>query len=133
MNCKGGKMRLMAIILIILGCLSGVSQPASAGAFTGKNGFFTGPDKTFNISTCIYGAIGFATIAYYMYKNSPAQRAKGYPEELGPGEWYLAAYTGLSYLPSADWKFAGNSPPLINVFWTPFGSFSIVASPNGAF
>ena len=46
-----------------------------------------------------------------MYKNSPAQRAKGYPEELGPGEWYLALYTGLSYLPSADWKFASNFPP----------------------
>ena len=101
-------MRLMAIILMMLGCLSGVSQPV----FAGKDGFFTGPDKTFNISTCIYGTIGFATMAYYMYKNSPAQRAKGYPEELGPGEWYLAAYTGLSYLPSADWKFANDFPPL---------------------
>jgi hypothetical protein len=33
--------------------------------FTGKDGFFTGPDKTFNIATCIYGTLGFATIAYY--------------------------------------------------------------------
>jgi len=61
-------MRLMAIILIITGCLSGPIQPAFAGVFTGKDGFFTGPDKTFNIATCIYGTIGFATIAYYIYK-----------------------------------------------------------------
>jgi opacity protein-like surface antigen len=108
MKSKGGNMRLLAIILIMLGCLSGVSQPVYAG---GNNGFFTGPDKAFNIATCIYGTLGFAAIAHYMYKNSPAQRAKGYPEELGPGEWYLALYTGLSYLPSADWKFADNFPP----------------------
>ena len=55
------------------------------------------------------GALSFA--GYYMYKNSPAQRVKGYQEELGPGEWYLAAYTGLSYLPAADWKFANGWPP----------------------
>jgi hypothetical protein len=97
---------------MMLACFLGANQAAFAGVFTGKNGFFTGPDKTFNISTCIYGTIGFATIAYYMYKNSPAQRAKGYPEELGPGEWYLALCTGLSYLPSADWKLASNLPLL---------------------
>jgi opacity protein-like surface antigen len=111
-------MRLVAIILMMLGCLSGVSQPV----FAAKDGFFTGPDKTFNIATCIYGTIGFATVAYYMYKNSPAQRAKGYPEEMGPGEWYLAAYTGVSYLPSADWKFASNFPaPLSTVTGLPLG------------
>jgi opacity protein-like surface antigen len=107
---------------MMLACFLGAGQPAFAGGFTGKNGFFTGPDKTFNLATCIYGAIGFATVAYYMYKNSPAQRAKGYPEELGPGEWYLAAYTGLSYLPSADWKFADNfPPPLSTVTGLPLG------------
>ena len=111
MNRAGGKMRRMAIILLMLACLSGVGRPGLAGASPEKTGFFTGPDKIFNISTCIYGTLAFATIAYYMYKNSPAQRAKGYPEELGPGEWYLAAYTGLSYLPPADWKFGGDSPP----------------------
>jgi opacity protein-like surface antigen len=122
MNCKGGKMRLLAIILIMLGCLSGVSRPAFAGVFTGKDGFFTGPDRNFNIATCIYGTLGFAAVAHFMYKNSPAQRAKGYPEELGPGEWYLALYTGLSYLPSADWKFANNfPPPLSTVTGLPLG------------
>jgi len=54
------------------------------------------------------GAVSFA--GYYMYKNSPAQRTKGYEEELGPGEWYLAAYTGLSYLPTTDWKFSKGWP-----------------------
>jgi opacity protein-like surface antigen len=115
-------MRLMAIILIITAHLSGSIQPAFAGVFTGKDGFLTGPDKTFNIATCIYGTITFAAIAYYMYKNSPAQRAKGYPEEMGPGEWYLALYTGLSYLPPADWKFANNfPPPLSTVTGLPLG------------
>lgn len=105
---SGGKIRLLAATLIILTCLSGASRPALAGVFTGKNGFFTGPDRTFNMLTCIYGTIGFSLLAYYIYKHSPAQRANGYPEELGLGEWYLAAYTGLSYLPPTDWKFTQN-------------------------
>ena len=117
MSCKGGKMRLMAISLIIITFLGvwGAKQPALAGVeasgLTGKNGFLTGPDRIFWITTFTWSAISLAAMAYYAYKNSPAQRAKGYPEELGPGEWYLALYTGLSYLPSADWKFAGNFPP----------------------
>jgi opacity protein-like surface antigen len=106
-------------------CYFGSGQPAIAGVFTGKDGFITGPDRTFNLATCIYGAIGFTTIAYYMYKNSPAQRAKGYREELGPGEWYIGAYAGLSYLPSADWKFTSNShPPLSPVTGLPLGGFT---------
>ncbi|MEW6658102.1 MAG: outer membrane beta-barrel protein [Thermodesulfobacteriota bacterium] len=44
--------------------------------------------------------------ANYMYKNSPSERTKGYPENLGLGEWYLAGYTGLSYLPPADWAMS---------------------------
>ena len=105
-------MRLMAISLIIIISL-GVwgAKPVSATGLTGKNGFLTGPDRIFWITTFTWSAISIAAIAYYAYKNSPAQRAKGYPEELGPGEWYLALYTGLSYLPLADWKFAGNPPP----------------------
>jgi opacity protein-like surface antigen len=110
MNWEGGKMRLMAISLIIITSLGvwGAGELSFAGTFTGKNGFFTGPDKTFNLATCIYGTIGFSTIAYYMYKNSDAQRAKGYPEELGPGEWYFGGYMGVSYLPPTDWKFTQN-------------------------
>jgi opacity protein-like surface antigen len=103
---SGAKIRPWAAILIILANLSGASQPALAG---GKNGFFTGPNKTFNMLTCLYGTLGFSLLAYYMYKHSPAQRAKGYPEELGPGEWYVAGYMGLSYLPPTDWKFTQNN------------------------
>ena len=116
-------MRLMAISLIIIISL-GVwgAKPVSATGLTGKNGFLTGPDRIFWITTFTWSAISIAAIAYYAYKNSPAQRAKGYPEELGPGEWYLALYTGLSYLPSADWKFASNfSPPLSTVTGLPIG------------
>jgi opacity protein-like surface antigen len=95
---------------MILVCFSGISQAQIKG-LTGPNGFFTGPDNKFLISTVIWSTVVFSSMVYYMYKNSPAQRAKGYQEELGPGEWYLAAYTGLSYLPAADWKFASNFPP----------------------
>jgi len=121
-------MRLKAISLIIILSLGvwGAKQPALAGVsatgLTGKNGFLTGPDRIFWITTFTWSAISLAAIAYYAYKNSPAQRAKGYPEELGPGEWYLALYTGLSYLPSADWKFASNfSPPVSTVTGLPLG------------
>ena len=105
-------MRLPATFLLLFIFLGvwGAGKPALAGVLLGKNGFFTGADRTFNIATCIYGAIGFATVAHFMYKNSPAQRAKGYPENLGQGEWYIAAYTGLSYLPGADWKFDAQFP-----------------------
>jgi opacity protein-like surface antigen len=120
MNCLSTKMRLLAISLIIVTSLGfwGAKQPAlakiDATGLTGNNGFLTGPDRVFWITTFAWSAVSLAAIAYYAYKNSPAQRAKGYPEELGPGEWYLALYTGLSYLPSADWKFANNFPPTLS-------------------
>lgn len=113
-------MRLRSVILIsfIYLAFSGVDQSALAGfnpTLHGKQGF---------INLCCW-SLGFAalsTAAYYMYKNSPAERTKGYPEELGPGEWYLGAYTGLSYLPSADWKFSGQFPaPLSTVTGHPLG------------
>jgi opacity protein-like surface antigen len=106
--------RQFAVILMILACLSGAGQPAFANGLTGKNGFLTGPDRTFWITTFTCSSLAFASILYYMYKNSPAQRAQGYPEELGSGEWYLGGYTGLSYLPPTDWKFDTK-------FATPYG------------
>jgi opacity protein-like surface antigen len=30
---------------------------------------------------------------------------------LGPGEWYLAGYSGVSYLPEAEWRFFQFPPP----------------------
>ncbi len=94
-------MRLRLLLVVIITCLGivGAVLPAQAG-------FFSGPDSQFNLAMFTVGSLGFSALAYYIYKNSPAERAKGYPENLGLGEWYLAAYSGLSYLPSADWKLA---------------------------
>ncbi len=64
-------------------------------------------DQMFNAAVFSLGSMGFSTLAYYLWKNSPAQRAKGYQENIGPGEWYLAGYSGVSLLPSADWRFSG--------------------------
>jgi opacity protein-like surface antigen len=102
-NPEPGTVKRIAVIFMILVCCLGQGK-ANAG------NFFTGPDNKFNIGTMLWGTAAFSSIAYFMYKNSPAQRAKGYPEELGPGEWYLAGYTGLSYLPPANWKFSSSFP-----------------------
>jgi opacity protein-like surface antigen len=87
------------IILVIIGCvvISAASQPALA--------FGPAKDQLFALYVSGVGTLGFSALAYYVYKNSPAQQAKGYPENLGMGEWYLAAYSGFSYLPSQDWNF----------------------------
>lgn len=122
MNRAGGKMRLLAVCLIIITSLGfwGVSRPAladiagGATGLTGPNGILTGPDKLFWLSTIASSALTLAAITYYAYKNSPAQRVKGYPEELGLGEWYLGGYTGLSYLPAADWKFTNKFGPAVS-------------------
>ena len=87
MNCKGGKMRLIAVSLIIVTFfgVGGGPRPAlarvDATGLTGPNGAFTGPDKIFWFTMLTASTISLAAIAYYAYKNSPAQRAKGYPEE----------------------------------------------------
>lgn len=70
-----------------------------------------GADKTFNLTMFTMGTIGTSLLAYYMYKNSPAQRTNGYLENMGLGEWYVAGYTGLSYLPAADWTFSKDFGP----------------------
>ena len=89
-------MRIIAVILLTFTFISGAGQPVQAG-FHPKLDYI-------NIAGWSMASMALSAAGYYMYKNSPAQRAKGYPEELGPGEWYLAAYSGLSYLPAADWK-----------------------------
>ena len=96
--------RIALAIIIAWIVIPGAKQPAHAG-------LLTGPDSKFNLAMFTVGSLGFSAVAYYMYKNSPAQRAKGYPENLGLGEWYLAGYSGLSYLPAADWKFFQFPPP----------------------
>jgi opacity protein-like surface antigen len=94
------------LIVVVITCfsLTPLHNPAQAG-------LLSGPDRNFNLAMFTLGTIGFTTLAYYVYKNSPAERAKGYEENLGLGEWYVGAYSGLSYLPSADWQMNKFSPP----------------------
>ncbi|MDD5640754.1 MAG: outer membrane beta-barrel protein [Syntrophales bacterium] len=92
----------LAILVILYLCLSVPGQPAMAA------GLLSGPDRNFNLAMFALGSLGFSLVAHYMYKNSPAERIKGYPEELELGEWYVAGYTGVSYLPSADWAMSKN-------------------------
>lgn len=91
-------MRHRLIILMTIICLgaSGARQPA----------WGISKDSQFNLAVFSLGTLGFSTLAWFIWKNSPAQRAKGYPENLGPGEWYVGAYAGPAFLPSADWDFS---------------------------
>jgi opacity protein-like surface antigen len=94
---------LVILVIITLLTLSGARSPVQAGLH---------PQLDLQNIGGWSMAAGFLTLAgYYMYKNSPAQRAKGYEEQLGPGEWYLGGYLGYSYLPPMDWKLTtpGNS------------------------
>jgi hypothetical protein len=106
MICGGGKMGLRTVILVSFVCLVffGTEQQALAGfnpTLQGKDGFI-------NLAGWSLGFAALTVAAHYMYKNSPAERTKGYPEELGPGEWYIAGYFGGSFLPDTDWKFTAN-------------------------
>ena len=103
MSCIRGNMRLGAVVLISAFCLltCGAWQPALAGfdpTLKGKEGFI-------NVAGWSVGLAALSVAARYMYHNSPAERSKGYPEELGPGEWFFALYSGYSYLPTTDWQF----------------------------
>jgi hypothetical protein len=84
--------------------LYGAEQPAF-GAF---NPTLQGREGWINMAGWSLGFAALSVAANYMYRNSPAERTKGYPEELGPGEWYLAGYFGGSILPDTDWKFTIN-------------------------
>jgi len=100
--------RGLIILLIIVGlALAGVRQPALA-QLVGKG---TPPEIVLAYTALLSAGLGLA--AYYIWKNSPAERARGYRENLGQGEWFVAAYTGFSYLPAQDWKFfSGFAPEL---------------------
>jgi len=89
------------IIAVLVGLvLSGAHKPALAS-----------PTQT--TQNLIYAGLGLTVtplVAYFLYKNSAAQRAKRYEENLGLGEWYVGAYAGLSYLPPQDWTFTKPIP-----------------------
>lgn len=67
-----------------------------------------------NIAGWTLASLALSAAAHYVYKNSPAARVRGYPEDLGLGEWYFGGYLGYSYLPPMDWRIAqnGTSTPL---------------------
>jgi hypothetical protein len=93
------------ILLLVWGlAASGARQPALAGLASGVN-------QRFNLTVAVLGTVGFTTLCYYAWENSPAERARGYGENLGPGEWYFASYSGLSLLPSQDWAFTRGFSP----------------------
>jgi hypothetical protein len=99
-------MRLMAVVLLSAFCLLiwGAQQPALAGfnpTLQGREGFI-------NLAGWSLGFAALAWTARYMHKNSPAARSEGIPEELGPGEWFFAIYSGYSLIPGVDWKFTLN-------------------------
>ncbi|MFZ5447631.1 MAG: outer membrane protein [Thermodesulfobacteriota bacterium] len=104
-------MRLLAMILIVALFLNWATVNPACAAFNPSEIFQTGANQRFFFFVFTLGTIGFSALSYYIYKNSPAQRERGYEIELGPGEWYVGGYTGLSYLPSADWKLNSNFPP----------------------
>lgn len=108
MSRAKGKMRLRVVILISCVYLisSAALQPALAASFAPPT--LQGKEGLINLCGWSLGFTALSVAAYYMYKNSPAERTKGYPEELGPGEWYLAGYFGGSILPDTDWKFTIN-------------------------
>lgn len=85
---------IILLVIIFLGS-PGANQPALA----------VSSDVKQDIAISTIGLVGLVATTYFVYKNSPAERAKGQPENLGPGEWYVGGYTGLSYLPPADWQF----------------------------
>lgn len=69
--------------------------------------------RTFAMGIFPVGVVGFSSLMHYLYKNSPAQRVRGYPENLSMGEYYLALYSGAGLMPSQDWTFAkGYSAPI---------------------
>ena len=94
------RQRLLILALIIFLALAGARQPALAGLHPTLD--------LQNIGGWALALEALSFAGYYMYKNSPAQRTRGYEENLGPGGWYLAAYSGLSYLPAADWQAIKN-------------------------
>ncbi len=94
------RQRLLILALITFLALAGARQPALAGLHPTLD--------LQNIGGWALALEALSFAGYYMYKNSPAQRTRGYEENLGPGEWYLAAYSGLSYLPAADWQAIKN-------------------------
>jgi len=98
-------MRQVLIILVVTACLATPGSRQTAWALS---------PTQINMVEISVASMAASAAAYYIWKNSPAERAKGYPENLGLGEWYVAAYSGLSLLPSADWTLSHGFNPSLN-------------------
>ena len=90
---------ILFIFLFLLVC--GAGNPAKAA-------FKPSLDLP-NIAGWTLASLALSVAAHYIYKNSPAERVRGYGEDLGLGEWYFGGYLGYSYLPPMDWKIAQNA------------------------
>jgi hypothetical protein len=77
-------------------------------AWAGFNPTLKGKEGVINMAGWSLGLAALSTAVDYMIRNSPRERSKGYPEELGPGEWFFAGYFGGSFLPSTDWQYTVN-------------------------
>jgi opacity protein-like surface antigen len=98
-------MRQALIISVIIICLAATGPRQTAWALT---------EFQINMVELSVASVALSTTLYYVWKNSPAERARGYPENLGPGEWYVAGYSGLSLLPSTDWTLSRKYLPPFN-------------------
>ena len=129
MNCKGGKMRLMAVCLIIITLLGvwGAQQPAlariDANGLTGKNGAFTGPDKIFWITTYLPQAPSpLRPLLTTPIKIAPPKGPKDIQKNWGRASGTSPSTPASPICLSADWKFANNfPPPLSTVTGLPLG------------
>ena len=93
------------IILVVIVCLATTGSRQTAWALS---------PIQINLVEISVATMAGSVAAYYIWKNNPAERAKGYPENLGLGEWYVAAYSGLPLLPSADWTLSHGFNPSLN-------------------
>jgi opacity protein-like surface antigen len=94
---------IISIVRWLLVCLL-LASPSQVHAIS---------QKAFALTIFPIGVTGFSSIIYYLWKNSPAQRVRGYPENLTMGEYYMAVYGGAALIPAQDWTFSGGfKPPL---------------------
>jgi hypothetical protein len=102
-----GNIRL-SVVVVLLSSVGSALLGSPSPAWAGFNPTLKGKEGFINLAGWSLGLAALSWTARYMYKNSPAERAKGIPEELGPGEWFFASYLGYSYLPPTDWQFTEN-------------------------
>jgi hypothetical protein len=95
-------MRQGLVILAVIICfVAAWTRPPAMAAFNPAE-MFKLANRRFTFAMFTVGSRRFSAPAYYLYKNSPAERAKGYRGNLGQGDWHVAAYSGISLLAAVD-------------------------------